>query len=219
MKFKAAIFDLDGTLLNTLEDLADAMNCILERNRLPQHDLSAYKYFVGDGIDILVRRALPFEVASDDEFQRFVREMKTEYARRWLHKTRPYPGILEMLAAFTAVGIEMAVLSNKPDDASKEIVRSLLPNIAFRIVLGATPERPKKPDPSVALEMASRLNIPPQDILFIGDSSIDMRTARAAGMFPLGVLWGFRGAEELIAAGAKLLVNEPISLIPWIGRA
>jgi phosphoglycolate phosphatase len=124
-----------------------------------------------------------------------------------------------MLAAFTAVSIEMAVLSNKPDDASKEIVRSLLPNIAFRIVLGATPERPKKPDPSVALEMASRLNIPPQDILFIGDSSIDMRTARAAGMFPLGVLWGFRGAEELIAAGAKLLVNEPISLIPWIGRA
>ena len=123
MQFKAAIFDLDGTLLNTLEDLADSMNCVLERNRLPRHDLAAYKYFVGDGIDMLVQRALPFEVASENEFQRFVREMKTEYAGRWLNKTKPYPGILEMLAAFAAAGFETAVLSNKPDDATSEIIK------------------------------------------------------------------------------------------------
>lgn len=216
MKFKAVIFDLDGTLLNTLEDLADSMNCVLKRNRLPEHNLAAYRYFVGDGIEMLVRRALPFEVASENDFQRFVREMKSEYASRWLLKTRPYPGVPEMLAAFAAAGIAMAVLSNKPDDASNEIVKSLLPNIDFRIVLGATPERPKKPDPSAALEIASRLGISPEDFLFMGDTSIDMQTACAAGMFPVGALWGFRPAEELIASGAKVLAAEAQNFIPWI---
>jgi phosphoglycolate phosphatase len=219
MKFNAVIFDLDGTLLNTLEDLADSMNCVLERNRLPQHELAAYKHFVGDGIDMLVRRALPFEVASENDFQRFVKEMKSEYASRWLLKTRPYTGVTEMLEAFDAAGFAMAVLSNKPEDASHEIVKALLPGVAFRIVLGATPERPKKPDPSAALEIASRLAIPPEDFLLIGDTSIDMQTARAAGMFPVGALWGFRLAEELIAAGAKLLAAEARHLIPWIGSA
>jgi phosphoglycolate phosphatase len=216
VRFKAVIFDLDGTLLNTLEDLADSMNCVLERNRLPEHNLAAYRYFVGDGIEMLVRRALPFEVASENDFQRFVREMKSEYASRWLLKTRPYPGVPEMLAAFAAAGIAMAVLSNKPDDASNEIVKSLLPNIDFRIVLGATPERPKKPDPSAALEIASRLGISPEDFLFMGDTSIDMQTACAAGMFPVGALWGFRPAEELIASGAKVLAAEAQNFIPWI---
>jgi len=216
VKFKAVIFDLDGTLLNTLEDLTESMNCVLKRNRLPEHNLAAYRYFVGDGIEMLVRRALPFEVASENDFQRFVREMKSEYASRWLLKTRPYPGVPEMLAAFAAAGIAMAVLSNKPDDASNEIVKSLLPNIDFRIVLGATPERPKKPDPSAALEIASRLGISPEDFLFMGDTSIDMQTACAAGMFPVGALWGFRPAEELIASGAKVLAAEAQNFIPWI---
>lgn len=219
MKFKAVIFDLDGTLLNTLEDLADSMNCVLKRNRLPEHNLAAYRYFVGDGIEMLVRRALPFEVASENDFQRFVREMKSEYASRWLLKTRPYPGVPEMLAAFAAAGIAMAVLSNKPDDASNEIVKSLLPNIDFRIVLGATPERPKKPDPSAALEIASRLGISPEDFLFMGDTSIDMQTACAAGMFPVGALWGFRPAEELIASGAKVLAAEAQNFIPLISQS
>jgi len=216
VRFKAVIFDLDGTLLNTLEDLADSMNCVLERNRLPEHNLAAYRYFVGDGIEMLVRRALPFEVASENDFQRFVREMKSEYASRWLLKTRPYPGVPEMLAAFAPAGVAMAGISNKPDDASNESVKSLLLNIDFRILLGATPERPKKPDPSAALEIASRLGISPEDFLFMGDTSIDMQTACAAGMFPVGALWGFRPAEELIASGAKVLAAEAQNFIPWI---
>jgi len=219
LKFKAAIFDLDGTLLNTLDDLADSMNCVLERNRLPSHESETYRYFVGDGIEMLVRRALPFQVAGAGELERWVREMKAEYARRWLCRTRPYPGVPEMLNAFAAAGVAMAVLSNKPDDASQVIVRALLPDAGFRMVLGATPERPKKPDPSAALEIAARLGIPPHEILFVGDTPIDMQTACAAGMFPLGVLWGFRPAQELIAAGARMLVSEAWHLIPWIGCA
>jgi phosphoglycolate phosphatase len=220
VRFKAAIFDLDGTLLNTLEDLADSMNCVLERNRLPQHEVAAYRYFVGDGIDVLVRRALPFHVAGENEFQRFVREMKSEYAGRWLNKTRPYPGILEMLAAGARDGLEMAVLSNKPDEATNEIIKALIPRHPFRIVLGATATRPKKPDPCAALEIASRFAIPSQEFLFIGDTSIDMQTACAAGMFPVGVLWGFRSAEELIAAGARVLLTEPADLMrtQWCQR-
>lgn len=216
MKFKAAIFDLDGTLLDTLEDLADSMNRVLERNRLPQHTSTAYKYFVGDGIEMLVRRALPFQVASDNELQRFVNEMKNEYARRWLCKTRPYAGIPEMLAAFAAAGVAMAVLSNKPDDASQAIVKALLPDAVFQVVLGATPQRPKKPNPAAALEIAARLEMASAEFLFVGDTAIDMQTAEAAGMFPLGVLWGFRPAEELIASGAKMLVAEAHHLIPWV---
>jgi phosphoglycolate phosphatase len=219
LKFKAVIFDLDGTLLNTLDDLADSMNSVLEHNHLPTHPPEAYNYFVGDGIEMLVQRALPFQVAGDDELLRWVREMKGEYARRWLCRTRPYPGVPEMLDAFAAAGIRMTVLSNKPDDASQVIVQALLPNAGFRLVLGATPERPKKPDPSAALEIAARLDIPPCEFLFIGDTPIDMHTARAAGMFPLGVLWGFRPAEQLIEAGARMLVAQADHLIPWIGPA
>jgi phosphoglycolate phosphatase len=216
LKFKAAIFDLDGTLLDTLDDLADSMNRVLEHNRLPTHQTGAYKHFIGDGIEMLVRRALPFEVAGSDELHRWVREMKAEYARRWLCKTRPYPGVPEMLNAFAAAGADLAVLSNKPDDASQAIVKALLPMTVFSTVLGATPERPKKPDPSAALEIAARLGIPPPEVLFVGDTPIDMQAASAAGMYPLGVLWGFRTAAELLAAGAKMLVSEAQSLIPWV---
>jgi phosphoglycolate phosphatase len=216
VKFGAVIFDLDGTLLNTLEDLADSMNCVLERNRMPPHPPSAYRYFVGDGVEMLVRRALPFEVADADEFQRFVREMKTEYSLRWAEKTRPYKGVPEMLEAFSAAGLDMAVLSNKPNDAARQIVRQFLPEAPFRLVIGATPEKPKKPDPAVALEIAGRLRLPPERFIFVGDSSIDMRTAVAAGMFPAGVLWGFRTGEELIAAGAKMLFEQPADLLPGL---
>ncbi len=216
MQFKAVIFDLDGTLFDTLADLADSMNRVLECNRLPRHEVSAYRYFVGDGIEMLVRRALPFEVESEREFQRLVRAMKTEYGQRWLNTTRPYPGVPELLAACVAVGLETAVLSNKPDDATNELVRALLPGHPFCKVLGATAERPKKPHPAAALEIASRLHIPPRHVLFLGDSAVDMQTALAAGMFPVGALWGFRSADELLAAGARMLLKEPADLISWI---
>jgi phosphoglycolate phosphatase len=219
MDFKAVIFDLDGTLLDTLEDLADSMNTVLLNNRLPVHDAPAYRYFVGDGIDMLVRRALPFEIADEEELHRFIREMQKEYAGRWTQKTRPYPGIPELLDAFSAGGFEMAVLSNKPDEATRHIIQTFLPDVSFRLIIGATSGKPKKPDPTVALEIADRLRTAPARFIYVGDTSIDMRTAVAAGMFPVGALWGFRRAEEMIAAGAELLASQPASLLPWLSPA
>jgi phosphoglycolate phosphatase len=216
--FKAAIFDLDGTLLDTLEDLADAMNLVLERNRLPVHEAAAYRYFVGDGIEMLVRRALPFEVEDEAILGRFVGEMRSEYDRRWSAKTKPYPGIPEMLDAAAAAGLAMAVLSNKPDGPAGRIVRTYFPSIPFRLVAGATFGRPKKPDPAAALDISARLGVAPRECLFMGDTAVDMQTAAGAGMFALGVLWGFRTAEELISSGARMLARQPADLIPWLGR-
>ena len=216
MRLRAIIFDLDGTLLDTLEDLADAMNSVLAEARLPTHPVSAYRTFVGDGIEMLVHRSLPFAVPDEREFARFVELARRAYAERWSCKTRPYPGIPEMVRAFAEAGFQVAVLSNKPDDAVQAVVRTFLPGIDFTVVLGATPSRPKKPDPAAAMEIARRLGVPPAEIAFMGDSSVDMRTAVAAGMFPIGVLWGFRTAEELIDSGARLLAAAPGDLLPLL---
>jgi phosphoglycolate phosphatase len=218
MKFRAVIFDLDGTLLDTLGDLADAMNAVLAGNRLPTHPVEAYRYFVGDGIAQLVRRALPFEVADEADLNHFVAEMKREYRQRWTSKTRPYPGIPEMLDTLGRAGLQLAVLSNKPDDAAQTLVQALLPTVAFRRVVGASPEKPKKPDPAVALEIAAALHLNPTDFILVGDSAVDMHTADRAGMFPAGVLWGFRPQAELAAAGAKLLLEHPADLPAWLCR-
>lgn len=218
MKFKAVIFDLDGTLLDTLADLADAMNAVLAGNRLPTHPVDAYRYFVGEGIAQLVRRALPFEVADGADLDRFVGEMKREYRQRWTCRTRPYAGIPEMLAALCKSGLQLAVLSNKPDEAARHLVGALLPDGAFRRVLGAGTERPRKPDPAAALEIAAGLKIGPSEVVFAGDSSIDMQTAVRAGMFPSGVLWGFRPQAELSAAGARRFFEHPADLSAWLCR-
>lgn len=215
MGFRAVIFDLDGTLLDTLQDLADAMNAVLEKNRLPAHRPEAYRRFVGDGIEMLVRRALPFTVSDEDEFRRFVEEMRREYARRWMATTRPYPGVPELLAAIGAAGVMTAVLTNKPQTAAEAILAALLPGQKFRCVIGSAPGRPKKPDPCGALAIAGELGVPPAHCLMVGDSAVDVQAARAAGMVPAGALWGFRTAEELVAAGARILVTDPAGLIPW----
>jgi phosphoglycolate phosphatase len=213
MAFEAVIFDLDGTLLDTLEDLAGAMNAVLARNRLPVHGPEAYRDFVGDGMDMLVRRALPFEVSDEADLRRFVAEMQGEYARRWALTTRPYAGIPELLDALQAAGRPRSVLTNKPEEAARAILAAVLPQGGFHRVFGNVPGRPKKPDPAAALAVAAEMGIAANRILFIGDSAVDMQAATAAGMIPAGALWGFRSAEELRAAGAELLLASPVSLI------
>jgi len=213
MKYKAVIFDLDGTLLDTLEDIADAANSILSRFGFPQHDLQTYKYFVGEGIGKLIQRALPQEKFEEDFITHCVTLMRDEYGKRWANKTRVYPEVPDILDSLTNQGITMAILSNKPDSSAKAMVAKFLQKWQFSIIQGEKPFVPKKPDPSAALGIAKNLRLPPKKFIFLGDSEIDMKTALAAGMYPVGVLWGFRTAEELIASGAKVLIKNSADLI------
>jgi phosphoglycolate phosphatase len=213
MTHKAVIFDLDGTLLNTIEDLTDSMNLTLKRFGFKGHDQEAYKYFIGDGIETLVKRALPPESRQEEMITRCVATMREEYALRWDRKTHPYPGIPELLDALFQKGWPISILSNKPDDSTRMVVDKLLPKWAFEIVLGARPSVPKKPDPTAALEIAGLLGLPPDQFIYIGDTGTDMKTAVQAGMFPVGALWGFRTARELMAQGAKVLIEKPMDLL------
>lgn len=213
MKFKAVLFDLDGTLLDTLEDIADSVNTVLDRNGLPGHMLEAYRYFIGDGVEDLASRALPENRRTGVMVARVVAAFREEYGQRWADKTGPYEGIPELLNALTARGTKMAILSNKPDNFTRLMVSRLLEKWRFEPVIGAKPSMPKKPDPTGAAEIAGRLGVLPGEFLYLGDGDADMKTAIAAGMYPVGALWGFRTAGELLASGAKTLVRHPMDLI------
>ena len=213
MAYRAVLFDLDGTLLDGLEDIASSANRVLGHFGFPQHELVAYKYFVGDGMEALALRILPSSHRDATTVAKVVACIDSEYSQHWLDTTRPYDGIPELLQALTVRSIKMAVLSNKPDDFAKPMVFRLLPHWRFEVVLGARPSVPRKPDPAAALEIAEHLNIFPSEFLYLGDTDTDMKTAEAAGMCPIGVLWGFRTADELVASGAKALISNPIDLL------
>ena len=213
MTFRAVLFDLDGTLLDTIEDLANCMNSVLGRQGFPGHDTESYKRFVGDGVEILAQRALPQGRRDAATVVVSVAALRDEYAKRWSERTRPYEGIPELLDGLVARGIRMAVLSNKPDDFTIMMVSELLPRWQFEAVLGARAGAAKKPDPAGALEIASLLGMPPREFLYLGDTNTDMRTATAAGMYPVGALWGFRSAEELHGSGARVLIEKPMDLL------
>jgi phosphoglycolate phosphatase len=209
MNFKAVIFDLDGTLLDTIADLTDSMNIALSHIGFPPHDFETCKMFVGDGVEMFAFRALPENNRDQATVAKCVALMRQEYTKRWAIKTRPYNGIPQLLDALTSRNLEMAILSNKPHDSTKEMVAALLSKWRFNPVVGAQTAVPKKPDPTLARQIAQELGIPSEQFLYLGDTSTDMTTAQGAGMFAAGVLWGFRSAEELEQAGAKVLVKHP----------
>jgi phosphoglycolate phosphatase len=214
MKFRAVLFDLDGTLLDSLEDLADSMNSVLESHSFPCHGLEKYKYFVGEGMENLVRRAMPESAGKDEKMVALcLGAMREEYAKRWIDKTRPYDGVPELLSSLASHGLKLAILSNKPDDFAKKATAKLLAPWRFEAVVGERPPTPRKPDPAGALRIVEQLAIPAHQFLYVGDTSIDMKTGNAAGMFAVGVLWGFRGADELFAAGARVLIEKPLELL------
>jgi len=218
MRYRAVLFDLDGTLLDTIADLADSMNTVLDRFGFPVHGVAAYKYFVGDGVRDLALRALPEGRRDEDMVAKCITAYRQEYGTRWDKKTRPYEGIPELLTALTVRGVKMAVLSNKPDHFTKLTVARLLPDWRFEVVAGEHPPVPKKPDPAAALEIARLLAVPPHEVLYLGDTNTDMKTANAAGMFAVGALWGFRDAGELVAYGAKALVEKPTDVLTLLGE-
>jgi phosphoglycolate phosphatase len=213
MGYMAVLFDLDGTLLDTLEDLADSMNHVLRQHGLPEHPVEAYKYYIGDGIETLVRRVLPEGCTAPSLLADCAAGMRAEYGRRWADKTRPYGGVPELLDALSVRGLPMAVLSNKPDELTRLCVAQLLPQWHFAAVQGARSDVARKPDPAGALDIARRLGLAPSAIVYLGDTNTDMQTAVAAGMYPVGALWGFRPAEELLAHGAEVLIERPIDLM------
>ncbi|MFC1994352.1 HAD family hydrolase [Chloroflexota bacterium] len=214
--YRAVLFDLDGTLLNTLEDIANSANRVLERLGFPQHSLEAYKYFVGDGREALASRIVPSSHRDANTIARVVDWIDGEYNQHWADMTRPYEGVPELLQALTARGTKMAVLSNKPDDLTKLMVSTILSHWQFELVIGVRPSVPRKPDPAAALDIAECLKIVPREFLYLGDTDTDMKTADASGMYPIGASWGFRTADELLANGAKALISKPMELLKFL---
>lgn len=210
----AVLFDLDGTLVDSLADIADALDVVLRELGHPTHSLEAYRRFVGEGARELVRRALPSGAASqlDDALARY----KARYRAHLVEKTRPYEGIPELVAALRARGVPLAVVTNKPHDAAIEVVDWLFDRGTFEIVLGQKDGVPHKPDPTGPRSILRALDVAPSDALFVGDSDTDMRTARNAGMRAVGVTWGFRTRAELEASGAEHLVDHPREIVPLI---
>jgi phosphoglycolate phosphatase len=218
MKFKAVIFDLDGTLLDTIADLGDSVNAVMKKYGFPEHDYETYKLFVGKGVENLISKSLPFKEIDENELKKYLSDMKDEYSRQIFNKTRPYPGINDLLDYLNTKRLSISVYSNKQDEFTKIMIKKYFPDKKFDFIIGSQESKPLKPDPSIPLEISEKLNIKPEEFLYLGDSGIDMNTAKNAGMFPAGVLWGFRTEKELRENGAKLLLKNPHDLIDFLEK-
>ncbi len=203
-------------MLDTLGDLADSMNTALAQLGFPTHPADSYRYFVGDGTDCLARRVLPEANRNDENIRKCLDIMGAEYSKNFARKTVAYDGIPQLISALKKQNIIMAILSNKPDNFTQIIIRKLLTYDDFAIVRGVGSSVPKKPDPKAAIQIANELEIRPNEILYLGDTNTDMQTANSAGMFAVGVLWGFRDAKELLENGAKTLVENPMDIMEII---
>ncbi len=203
----AAVFDLDGTLLDTIDDLAYAVNTALTENGFPTHPREAYFYFVGNGARTLVQRALPQDVEKT-VFETVYARYSELYEAHWNVFTKPYDGILELLAALRADGIPLGVVSNKVHDRTLEVIDTFFPN-TFDAVFGNRPGVPLKPDPAGVFDALKALGSDPAHAFYLGDTGVDIETGKRAGIYSAGALWGFRTAEELTAAGADILCAAP----------
>lgn len=208
----AIIFDLDGTLVDTLADIAAAMNHVLEHNDLPPHPVEAYKDFIGMGARVLVRRALA--AYGDHDEDRCLDAFRERYTSHLTERSAPYPGIPTLLRKLQERGCPMSVLSNKPHEPTQRLVAALFPASTFRTVQGHRPGAALKPEPTEALRLCRDMSAP--RCLFVGDSEVDMGTARAASMTAIGVAWGLRAPDALRAAGADVIIDEPGQLLDFI---
>lgn len=213
---QGVIFDLDGTLVDTLADIATAMNSVLAARSLPVHPTRAYRPMLGLGVRNLVGLALPETHRHPALLEACVAEMMAAYGRRPLEASRPYPGIPELVAELRRRGIPAAVLSNKPDALTRAIVAGLFPDAGFRQVQGERPGVPRKPDPAAALALCGVLELAPAQVLLVGDSPVDLATAQRAGMPCASVLWGYSEEGELQEAGARLRIARPADLAPLL---
>ena len=218
MNIQAVIFDLDGTLLDTLTDIADSANRVLSAHGFETHSRDAYRWFVGDGSAVLMRRALPENQRSREMVQACLQDFIADYNSNWHQATRPYDGITDLLGHLQAGGIGLSVVTNKPHRFTGSMMAHYFGEYAFAAILGQQDGIPKKPDPHLALAAAEKMGVAPSACIFLGDSGVDMKTGRNAGMQPVGAGWGFRPADELQQAGALAVVNHPLELLPWTTR-
>lgn len=204
---KLVIFDLDGTLLNTIADLGNACNYALKTMGYSEHAISTYNYMVGNGVRKLVERAEPD--ADPQMLEKLLELFREYYDDHCMDETQPYPGIPELLTDLTESGVAIGVTSNKYEAAVQKIVKHYFPDIPFVALLGQTDGRPTKPDPSIVFSLLNYHPVPKNDILYVGDSAVDMETARRACIESVGVTWGFRPVAELRNAYADHIVNKP----------
>lgn len=213
---KLVIFDLDGTLLNTIADLGEAVNHALAKNGFPEHPIDAYTVMVGNGVRRLIERAIPSEARSDEVINRLLASFKEYYDEHLCDGTTPYPGIEPLLAELQQRGIAVAVASNKYESAVKKLISHFFPGIAFASVCGQIDGYPPKPDPSVVFRLLSEAPMPKADVLYVGDSAVDIETARRACVDSAAVTWGFRPMHELIAANPTHIATSAAELLTII---
>lgn len=214
----AVLFDLDGTLVDSLGDLADSGNAMLAELGHATHSEKAYRQFVGNGVQQLVQRCLPADVAASEQQSRRALEIyRQQYQRRWHDRTIPYCGIPEALEALVTAEVPLAVLSNKPHEFTTCCVEHFFPHIPFTVIQGQQEGIDKKPAPAGALLIAEKMEVDPSCCALVGDSDVDMLTAANAGMRGVGVLWGFRDETELRAAGATTIVSAVDRLVSSLG--
>lgn len=211
--FGAVIFDLDGTLIDSLVDIANAANEALMEHGRDAVPIERYRTLVGDGVAVLMERLIP-EVARDPALlASCMSSFARHYEEHWNKTSKPYEGIPLLLNSLSAIGIPIAVLSNKPDSFTRRCIEYFFPTIAFSAVLGHSERFPKKPDPASSLWLSHFLGVPADRIAYVGDTNTDMKTAVAAGFFAMGVAWGFRTREELYQSGARLVYDHPSDLL------
>ncbi len=213
MSYKAVIFDLDGTLLNTLNDIATPVNNVLAKHNYPIHTVAEIKEFIGSGIGQLVYRSLPSEVAESSLYHKLLEEVRCEYQKYLNNSTVIYAGMREVLEELQARKISLNILSNKADEFMGEVYDTYFKEWDFDIVLGARAHKPIKPNPMSLLEIIDDLGLVADECIFVGDSDVDMQTACNAGVFAVGVTWGFRTRETLLANGADIIIDVPNDLL------
>lgn len=204
--YKAVIFDLDGTLLDTLEDLANACNYALRECGLEVHEVNKYKRFVGDGRYKLIERIISKEEYTNEIFSKVLKLYDDYYLEHMVDETKPYEGIYELLDEIMENGIKIAVVSNKPHEFTTEMVKNYFNN-KIDIAFGQRPNYAVKPNPESIFEVIKEFGLAKEDCIYVGDSNVDMQTAKNASVKSIGVSWGFRGREELEEAGADIVVD------------
>lgn len=207
------VFDLDGTLLNTLESIGKAFNRSLKKMDLPVHAIDSYRYFIGDGVFECAKRCLPSNHRNDENIKTLVEIERKDYAQSWKYDAQPYAGIQALLDSAQSAGYRLAVLTNKDDEFAQQCIRYFFPTTSFDCIVGHSTTIPHKPDPTGGLMIAERLGLATQKLAMIGDTKTDIDTALACNMFSVGVSWGFREITELKDAGANRIIEHPKQLL------